>query len=106
MVHGNSSLNSTADTIQNAMSSVKHQVSVITNMIVTAAAVFGMCYFVGTKVSQKKSVWLMFGLAGAMMILIVEMILYIIRACKQDDVHTKVIAADKAKNNSMNIVPE
>ena len=106
MVHGTSKLQTSADTLQSTLNGMRHQVTISANMITTTIGVFGIGYFVGTKLTDQKSHWMICGLISAMGILIVEMTLYIIRASKQDDLHSNMVKENKKKEDELRIVNE
>ena len=71
----------------NHMESLKEQLSVSANMIVSVFAMFGISYYIGTQYSKNQTTWMIFGIVGATIIMIVEMAIYIIRAIKLEAVY-------------------
>ena len=71
----------------NHMESLKEQLSVSANMIVSVFAMFGISYYIGTQYSSNQTTWMIFGIVGATIIMIVEMAIYIIRAIKLEAVY-------------------
>lgn len=70
-------------------------------MIVSIIACGGIGYYVGTQFSSKKSVAMMFGLMSAIGIMMVEMLIYIIRAIKMENAYEKKISPkEEAKRQS------
>ncbi len=106
MVHGSSKLPTSADSLQATLTSLRHQIAVSANMITTTLAVFGIGYFLGHKMTGDKSYSLFCGLVAAMVIMIVEMTLYIIRACKQDEMHGNIIEEAKKRTDEFRIITE
>ena len=71
----------------NHMESVKEQLSVSANMIVSVFAMFGISYYIGYQYSKNQTTCMIFGIVGATIIMIVEMGIYIIRAIKLEAVY-------------------
>jgi len=70
----------------NVHASVKNQLSIGANVIVSMAACGGIAYYVGTQYSTNKSIQMVFGLIGAVGIMIIEVTLFMIRAVKMESV--------------------
>lgn len=73
-------------TYGNVHASVKNQLSIGANVIVSMAACGGIAYYAGTQYSSNKSVQMVFGLMGAVGIMIIEVTLFMIRAVKMESV--------------------
>mmetsp|Transcript_8552 Transcript_8552/g.12766 ORF Transcript_8552/g.12766 Transcript_8552/m.12766 type:complete len:212 (+) Transcript_8552:48-683(+) len=84
MIHGSDRPPSESDSISASLKSAKYQMAVSSNMIVTLFAMFGVCYYGGTKLGYSQIQCLMLGLAGSIVMFVIEMILYIIRATKME----------------------
>ena len=69
----------------NPYASMRNQITISTNMVVSILSVFGISYYVGTYYSDRPSTHLVFGLVGAIGIMLVEMVIYIIRAVRMED---------------------
>jgi hypothetical protein len=89
MIHGNAVNPNVTEKIAggNHYSSTKNQLTISTNMIVSIFAMFGICYYVGMRFSDSHTTCLIFGLVGAVVIMIVEMLLFIIRAAKMEHIY-------------------
>jgi len=70
----------------NTMGTAVNSASVGTNMIVTSLACFAVSYFVGQQMQLSRSACLTWGLGGAVVMLVVEMVLYVARATKLERV--------------------
>lgn len=69
----------------NPYATFRNQVTISANMVVSILSVFGISYYVGTYYSDKQSTHMVFGLMGATGIMLVEMLIYIIRAVRMED---------------------
>ena len=65
--------------VHEPISQLKGQISIIANMFVCSFAMFGVGYYVGVQYKCDLQLCIMFGLIGAVLILFIEMMLYIIR---------------------------
>ena len=95
--------NSNTVSVSKPISEIKGQISIIANMFVCAFAMFGVGYYVGAQYRYDLQTRTIFGLIGAVTILFVEMLLYIIRAynidyAKYHDSHTNKDKKDKNEN--------
>lgn len=92
----------------NQFSSMKNQMSVGINMIVSVFAGFGMGYYIGLQLKYEHGTALVIGLAASVVITIIEMILFILRATRIEGVSeapsTAATRADaQFKSGSLNI---
>ena len=71
--------NSKSITTRESISEIKGQISVIANMFVCAFAMFGVGYYVGVQYKCDMQTRMIFGLVGAVFMMFIEMVLYIIR---------------------------
>jgi hypothetical protein len=81
----------------NHMESVKEQLSVSANMIVSVFAMFGISYYIGYQYSKNQTTCMIFGIVGATIIMIVEMGIYIIRAIKLEAVYESTESRNEKK---------
>ena len=81
--------NSSSDSVRTTISDVKSQISIVANMFICAFAMFGVGYYVGVQYQLGYQARFMCGLVGAVIILFVEMVLYIIRACNMECYESK-----------------
>jgi hypothetical protein len=70
----------------NHLSSARNQLAVSANMVMSVLACFAISYYAGKSFRASNSACLIYGLIGGMFILVVEMMLFIVRAAKVDDV--------------------
>ena len=70
----------------NTMGTAVNSASIGTNMIVTSLACFAVSYFVSQQMQLSRSACLTWGLGGAVVMLVVEMVLYVARATKLERV--------------------
>eukprot|EP01034_Spumella_vulgaris_P023476 gene23476-29693_t len=66
------------------MSSVKNQLSVGVNMIVVIFATFGMVYYISGQFTNKESTRMIYGLAASVLMMVLEMVLFIMRAVQME----------------------
>lgn len=90
MVYGSARLPSdNEETISNAIQSVKYQMAISSNVLAAMAGAFGVCYYSAQKfMNFSKNKCLTAGLVGAISILLIEMLLYIIRALKMEKIQS------------------
>lgn len=82
MVHGSESNPNVDDLLKqgNQFASFKNQAAIGINMIVAVLATFGITYYIGKQLKFEKATCLGLGLAGAIVIMIIEMFLFIFRS--------------------------
>lgn len=71
--------NSISSSFREPIAHMKGQISIIANMFVCSFAMFGVGYYVGVQYKCDRQICTIFGLVGAVLILFIEMMLYIIR---------------------------
>ncbi|CAK5223565.1 unnamed protein product [Aphanomyces euteiches] len=71
--------------MQKEMKSVTQHVSIGLNMIAAMATAFFVAYYVARTVTQDETTKLLAGVAGAIAMMMVEMVLYMARATKQEE---------------------
>ena len=73
----------------NHLSSARNQLAVSANMVMSVLACFAISYYAGKSFRASNSACLIYGLIGGMFILVVEMMLFIVRAAKVDEVSSR-----------------
>ncbi|ETV66848.1 hypothetical protein H257_16785 [Aphanomyces astaci] len=71
--------------MQKEMKSVTQHVSIGVNMIAAMATAFFVAYYISRSVTESETTRLLAGLAGAISMMMVEMVLYMARATKQEE---------------------
>ncbi|ETV99019.1 hypothetical protein H310_08491 [Aphanomyces invadans] len=71
--------------MQKEMKSVTQHVSIGINMIAAMATAFFVAYYISRTVTDNETTRLLAGLAGAISMMMVEMVLYMARATKQEE---------------------
>jgi hypothetical protein len=71
----------------NQLSASKNHMSIISNIVVSTLASFAIAYFAGQQTGGSPTTCLVYGLAGAILILIVEIGLYVVRAVQMEKVY-------------------
>ena len=75
------------ESVGQMMASLSQQMGTILNMVVSSLAMFGVFYYIGMHITDRKSSTpLVMGLVGAISIMVIEMTLFIIRAYLQDEI--------------------
>ena len=86
------------ESIGQMLVSLSQQMGTILNMVVSSLAMFGVFYYIGMHITDRKSSTpLVLGLVGAISIMIIEMILFIIRAYLQDKIERDTKKKNKRK---------
>lgn len=85
--------------VSNQLSSVRNQISIGVNMIVAIVATFGICYYVGGQFTTNTSTRMIYGLIGGILVMILEMVLYIMRAARMEFM-------EQSLNKKANVVPK
>jgi len=73
----------------NHLSSARNQLAVSANMVMSVLACFAISYYAGKSFRASNTACLIYGLIGGMFILVVEMMLFIVRAAKVDEVSSR-----------------
>jgi len=68
------------------ISSFKNQLSITSNMIVSTAVSCGMGYYIGIQLKFDSATSLVFGLVAGILVMIIEMILFITRSVRMEQV--------------------
>lgn len=77
------------ESVHEQYNALRHQASILMNMVAAIVATFGMGYYCGGFFSDQYAVRMTYGVVAATIIMVVELILFIIRTYQMDNEHKK-----------------
>jgi hypothetical protein len=81
----------------NSFASMRNQLTISANMIVSIFVSFGLGYYLSKSVTKDESMRMTIGLVCAIIIMMIEMILFILRAIRMEDVYENKSSKAAAK---------
>lgn len=86
--------------------SARNQASIALNMIVAIFSSFGICYYIGTQMGKDKARCMIYGVIGATLMMILEMVLFITRALRVESSFESGAAKGKYRHTSAGLTNE
>ena len=68
----------------NQLSATRNHASIISNVVVATLSSFAIAYFAGQQTGRSNTTCLVFGLIGAIAVLVIEISLYVVRAMQME----------------------